>query len=56
MPKQCYIQSIPKSKKNAATYLLTKIVSDQRTITGKNVNKILKETNEKDIQISTHQS
>ena len=34
-----FIQSIPKSKKNDATYLLTKIISDHRTITDKNVKK-----------------
>ena len=28
---------------------MTKIISDQRTITGRNVNKILKDTNETDI-------
>ena len=44
-----FLQSILKTDKKACIYLLYKIIKDQRTITGKNANLILKETNEKDI-------
>ena len=44
-----FIQSITKSDKKAAIYLLYKILNDKRTITGKNVNLILQEANQTDI-------
>ena len=44
-----FIQSILKTDKKAVIYLLFKVIDDQRTITGKNANLILKETNETNI-------
>ena len=44
-----FIHSIEKSNKKAAIYLLSRIMYDQRTITGRNVNKILTECEETDI-------
>ena len=44
-----FLQSIEKTNKNAAVYLLNRTIYNQRTITGKNVNLILKEISEDDI-------
>ena len=44
-----FIQSILKTDKKAVIYILFKVIDDQRTITGKNANLILKEVNETNI-------
>ena len=44
-----FVQSILKSDKKAAIYLLHKTINDKRTITGKNANEVLKQANEDDI-------
>ena len=44
-----FLQSIEKTNKNAAVYLLNRTIYNQRTITGENANLILKEIDEENI-------